>query len=299
VLLIVGVVLGHTTLAWTGIGTWVLEEPQVREPLFSFLSLVGAVVALMAMPLFFLIAGAFTPASLQRKGPGRFLGDRLLRLGLPMVFYVLAVSPFVEYVDSDNVGWDRGFGSFAPHMWWPPAPGPTWFLGVLLVYSVLYAAYRALRPGRPPAAPPRAGQLTAAAAAIAAASYAVRLAVPLGDELWRLALGQAPAWTVGFILGTAGAERGWFTGLDPALGRRLRRAAGASAGAVVALFAAAALAGVDFDELVPCHETFARFEVAPAFRDTARPAGRRPWSDGTKWSCPSQTDATPSSRRTL
>lgn len=56
------------------------------------------------MAVFFFIAGAFTVPSLRRKGPRRFLLDRTLRLGVPTVFFVIFLSPLVEYVDSDNAG---------------------------------------------------------------------------------------------------------------------------------------------------------------------------------------------------
>ena len=91
---------------------------------------------------FFLISGMLTPKSLHRKGFRRFSVDRVVRLGLPMVLFVLVMSPFIEYVDPDNAGWDAGFAAFVPHIWWPPAPGPTWFLGVLLLFSLVYALTR-------------------------------------------------------------------------------------------------------------------------------------------------------------
>ena len=111
VLLVCGVIVGHVTIAWTGVGVWVFDEPHVREPLFSILVLVAVIGALFAIPLFFLVAGSFTPASLARKGPRRFLVDRLVRLGLPMVFFVIFLSPIIEYVNPDSAGWDRGFGA--------------------------------------------------------------------------------------------------------------------------------------------------------------------------------------------
>ena len=96
VVLVVGVIVGHVTLAWTGVGVWVFEEPHVREPLLSFLVLGAVTGALFAMPLFFLIAGLFTPRSLERKGLGRFCADRVVRLGVPMLFFILFLSPVVE-----------------------------------------------------------------------------------------------------------------------------------------------------------------------------------------------------------
>ena len=218
VLLVVGVIVGHATMAWTGVGDWVFDEPHVREPMLSILILMSVVGALFAMPLFFLVAGAFTPASLQRKGLRRFLIDRIVRLGLPMIFFIIFLSPIIEYVDPGSAGWDKGFGAFALHIWWPPAPGPTWFLGVLLVFSIGYAVVRAVWPSRTTGVTrPRIWQLAAAAGIVALVSYVVRFAVPLGVEVWRLALGQAPAWLTGFTLGVLGGERGWFNPIDPSI----------------------------------------------------------------------------------
>jgi surface polysaccharide O-acyltransferase-like enzyme len=243
VVLVAGVIVGHATIAWTGVGTWVLTEPPVREPMLSLLKTAAAIGVLFAMPLFFLIAGAFTPGSLARKGLRRFLGDRTVRLGIPMVAFVLVLSPLVEYADTDNAGWSKGFPAFAVHIWWPPAPGPTWFLGVLLVFSAVYALARTAFPRRvTPPTPVRPRHLLVAGASIAVVSYAVRFAVPIGEEHWHLALGQAPAWIVGFILGVVGGERGWFDRITPGMSRGLRRVAWTAA-ALAALFVAAVSAG--------------------------------------------------------
>lgn len=45
------------------------------------------------MGLFFLLAGYFTPPALARKGATRFVIARLLRLGLPLLFYGLVLGP--------------------------------------------------------------------------------------------------------------------------------------------------------------------------------------------------------------
>jgi glucan biosynthesis protein C len=249
VVLVMGVIVGHATMAWTGLGTWVFDEPPVREPLLSALLLLALIGGMFGMPLFFLIAGAFTPGSLARKGPVRFLADRVLRLGVPMVFFIVALSPVVEYVDPDNAGWDKGFAAFTVHVWWPPAPGPTWFLGVLLLFSAGYALARTLLPRRTAAASPLRGwHLVLAGVVIALASYALRLVVPLGEERWHLALGQAPAWIVGFVLGLLGAERGWLRPIAPLIARRVRHVAWASMAAFAIVFGAMSVLGADLDD---------------------------------------------------
>jgi fucose 4-O-acetylase-like acetyltransferase len=166
VLLVAGVIVGHVTMAWTVNEAWVLDEPPVREPLLTLLNLVALVGVLFAMAAFFLIAGAFTPRSLERKGLRRFLVDRTLRLGVPLVFYLVALAPFVEYVDSDFAGWDQGFPAFVTYIWRHPAPGPMWFLEVLLLFSVVYAVGPDGSPETHDGSDPDAGPVSAGGRAV-------------------------------------------------------------------------------------------------------------------------------------
>lgn len=248
VMLVAGVIVGHVTLAYTGIQAWTLSEPPVRDPLLSVLKLVALVGGLFAMATFFLIAGTFTPTSLQRKGLRRFLGDRTLRLGVPMLFFILVIAPFVEYADTDTAGWDEGFPAFVWFIWGHPAPGPTWFLGVLLTFSAVYALARTAVPRRSSSPRPmRARDLLVAMAFIAVAAWLIRSWLPLGEEYQHLALGQAPAWVAGFALGVMAGERGWFDQLTPAWSRRLFRTAWSAVAAVVLTIVTASLVGADID----------------------------------------------------
>ena len=45
------------------------------------------------MGLFLLISAYFVPGSYDRKGAGRFLKDRLVRLGIPLALYSWVVNP--------------------------------------------------------------------------------------------------------------------------------------------------------------------------------------------------------------
>lgn len=244
VVLVCGVVVAHVTMAWTALqGTWVFSEPAVRDPALSVLRLATIVGALVGMPLFFLVAGMFTPASLRRKGLRRYAVDRTIRLLVPSLLFVLLLTPPIEYVDPEAGDWAGGFWAFVPHVWsiWPPAPGPTWFLGVLLVFSLVYGVVRTVRPhGAAGPRPLHARQLVAVAVAIAVASYLLRIAVPMGHEVWHLALGQAPAWIAGFTLGILGGERGWFRPIEPRLARGARRVGWAATASCVVFVATVA-----------------------------------------------------------
>lgn len=251
VVLVVGVIVAHVTIAWTGVGSWVFTEDPVREPLFSLLVLASS-GSLFGLAVFFLLAGTYTPRSLARKGTRRFLVDRALRLGLPLLGFVLLIAPAVEWADPERAGWDRGFMAYTLEVvWWswplPPAWGPTWFLAVLLLFSVVYAAVRAVVPAREGSGTLRPRHLVAVACAIAVVSWLVRIEVPVGDEVARLALGQAPAWVAGFALGVVGAQRGWLDPVPPAVAVWARRVGIGALAASAVVIGAAAAAGADLD----------------------------------------------------
>ena len=54
------------------------------------------------MPLMFLLAGLFVRPSLERKGLGRYLADRALRLGVPLL-----VDPPVQVLQESQVGGEQ------------------------------------------------------------------------------------------------------------------------------------------------------------------------------------------------
>ncbi len=249
VALVAGVIVGHTTIAWTGIGEWVFEEPHLGEPWFSIISMF-LIAAMFGMALFFFIAGMYTAPSLDRKGTRRFLIDRVFRLGIPMLVFIVAMSPVIEYADPDNAGSTGGFWAFTVDIWWPPAPGPTWFLGVLLIFSLVYALTRKLAPRRG-SAPRSLGvwHLVVAALLVTAVTFSIRLAVPLGVEVWRLSVGQAPGWIAGFTLGVLAAERRWLAPITPRIAKVTRRAAWAGVVAGVLALVGIALLGLDPERL--------------------------------------------------
>lgn len=259
VTLVAGVILAHSTMAWTGFGNWVLTVPPIGEPLLSLVTVAAALASLFGMPTFFLISGLFSVPSLARKGPGRFLRERAVRLGVPLLIFIVCFAPFIEYVDSSNAGWTRGLWALTLETVWfswplPPAWGPAWFLAVLLVFSAGYAAVRTAQPRSrvdevEPRRPLRPGLLIAIAIAVAAASFAIRIRVPLGDEAFRLALGQSPGWLAGFVLGVAGAERGWLTPPTAATAALVRRVGWALCLLVTITIGALVAFGLSFDDL--------------------------------------------------
>jgi hypothetical protein len=242
---VTGVIVAHTSIAWTGIASWVLYEPELGEPWFSLVALLVLCGGLFGMALFFTIAGMFTSPSLSRKGLGKFLADRAIRLGVPLAAFIILLSPVIEYVDTDNAGWDQGFWAFTRFIWWPPRPGPAWFLWVLLLFSGVYALVRTVWPGRSGRGVLTARHVLIGALVATLTSYVLRLAVPLGEEVWGIALAQMPPWVVGFTFGAVAGERSWFEPIPPRLAVLARRAAWAAIGVCIVVVATVSLAGGD------------------------------------------------------
>ena len=93
------------------------------------------------MPLMFLLAGLFVRPSLARKGLGRYLADRALRLGVPLLVGIVTVVPLSYYASYLQSGGTADFAAFWARMVsagpWPS--GPLWFVGALLVFDTATA----------------------------------------------------------------------------------------------------------------------------------------------------------------
>jgi glucan biosynthesis protein C len=256
ILLVIGVIAMHAVITYGFDGSWYLESYDVMAgAVVDALTVVLGTGWLFGLGLFFLIAGRLSAPSLERKGSRRFAADRLVRLGIPVVAYTLLISPVLEYVqyrESEN-----GAGTFWPFVReqvWSFAPGPTWFLEALLVFSLGYAALRVLRRDtRPPSRERLRGrQVAAVALAIAVTSFTAHLAFPIGSEQFHVQLGMFPQYVILFALGAAAGRRGWLETLSPRLERRC-----GVAGAIAALALLVALVAGGFFEGDAAQDRFA------------------------------------------
>lgn len=96
------------------------------------------------MTVLFLLAGYFTPASLNRAGPVRFIQGKLLRLGLPGALGVLLVAPCLAFLSRLNYDLPpKGAAAFLREDFIGPwyQQGPYWFLGLLLFFMIWHAFF--------------------------------------------------------------------------------------------------------------------------------------------------------------
>jgi glucans biosynthesis protein C len=246
ILLVVGVIAVHVSITYGIDGAWYLEsyDPMAAGVIDAVTVFVG-IGFLFGLGLFFLIAGRLSGPSLDRKGPRHFVVDRLVRLGIPVVFYTLTIGLVMEYVKARHEGeTEQAFLPFAGEQISSFAPGPTWFLEALLVFSLGYALWRVIRPGAPPRQAPLHGrQLVVAGIAIAVLSFLTHLVFPIGEEHFHVQFALFPQYGILFGLGCAAGRRGWLESLSGELQRRC----GIAALLAVLALPAVMLAGGFFD----------------------------------------------------
>ena len=231
VLLTVLVVLFHLMITYAGTGSWYYTEG--REDFIT--GALGAwfltVNQAYFMGLFLLISAYFVPGSYDRKGAGRFLKDRLIRLGIPLALYSWIIRPLLAYLDPVRFPDGRPpFWSFVTGNYLKNeavlGAGPLWFIETLLIFSVLYVLWRLLARPRPaePAVEsrfPSSGSIARFALLLGVAGFLVRLWLPMGWNFVPLNL-QFPffvQYVALFVVGLIAYRRNWLPGLPDRTGR--------------------------------------------------------------------------------
>lgn len=232
-LVILLVVNMHACVTYSHVGSWYMmseHEPSLAAKVPFILW--QAHLQSFFMGLLFFVSGYFAQGSLARKGPAAFVRERLLRLGVPTLFYMFAIHPFILLVlnpGHDNFGGAAHFyARFITRTRWLGASGPLWFAFALLLFCLALAALRAtgLRPGTDTGAePPRvpaAASLWWFGLGLGAATFLVRLWQPLGTDVYNFQLGYFVQYIAAFTVGVRAARQHWL--LPLAASARARRA---------------------------------------------------------------------------
>jgi fucose 4-O-acetylase-like acetyltransferase len=226
ILLIILVILVHLAITYGApVGSWYYHEgqPGMIENIFYVFFL--AVCQSFFMGFFFLISGYFTPGSYDRKGPWYFLKDRLLRLGIPLIFYIIFIDPLIEYA----LVLSKGFtGSFQDYLSLYMAnyndlgSGPLWFVEALLIFAFVYVLWRLLIkstekvikiPGNFP--------IAFFALILGLITFIVRIWLPMG---WNFAIlnfqiPYFPQYIAMFIVGLVAYRGNWFLQIPEKTGK--------------------------------------------------------------------------------
>src|SRR5208337_2544566 len=126
------VILIHVSITYGAAGSWYFSESND----ILWVKLLGTLICSLSQSFtlgaFFFISAYFLPDSVDRKGVGRALLDRLVRLGIPFLVFYFVVNPLLVMA---VLGWARGKPiSIGP--WF--GSGPLWFVEVLFIFVAIY-----------------------------------------------------------------------------------------------------------------------------------------------------------------
>ena len=231
------VVVMHTAIMYGAEGAWYYHEAGEKDTLtFVIMMLLGGIGTAFVMGLLFLVAGYFTPRAYDRKGAGRFLVDRLKRLGLPLLFYGVVILPILNYLLDCMQGFQGSLGQWLVDYFrgvQSLADGPVWFLMELLIFSIGYALWRLVtdrvQEGRTARSsgetnPPGNWAIAAFALGLGVVTFVVRLWALAGVyfEPWHLEPAHAPQYIAMFVVGLMAYRRNWLVRFTEAQARPWR-----------------------------------------------------------------------------
>ncbi len=132
------VVLIHTGISYGAAGGWLFTEQHDVTWLKVFTTCIGTLSQSFVLGAFFFVSAYFLPRSLEKKGPGRFLLDRVLKLGIPYLLYYFLVMPALITMAQRAQGRPVPFGPYFES-------GPLWFIEALFLFSLVYLVVRLIR----------------------------------------------------------------------------------------------------------------------------------------------------------
>ncbi|MEU8001296.1 acyltransferase [Catellatospora sp. NPDC049111] len=160
-LVVVGLVFFHSSLVFDERDDYYIKNADTTE----VTTVLSGLAVVWAMPILFLIAGFGARHSLRRRGPGGFAVERLLRLGVPLLFALVALLPVPPWLrlKAADPGYHESYWQYLPRFFevrfdaseFPFVvqgeqfeTGHLWFVVMLLAWALLLAAAARLLPRR-------------------------------------------------------------------------------------------------------------------------------------------------------
>ena len=241
ILFVVLVIFTHVRVTYGGEGWWYYIAPLNEvNPMDDFTLIffymtagIGGIFQPALMGLFFLMSSYFTPKSYDRKGVSKFWKERFLRLGIPLLLYIVIINPIIGYLLAAGgiqpwSSYPRMQGSFLEYYasnfyslenfiefitFWTI----TWFLALLLIFTVVYSIWRQLskRDFLQKRIPkelsiPKNLYLFLIAIGLGILSFLVRIYVPFTETPFGLPFGYMIQYFMMFCVGIIAYRYGWF-----------------------------------------------------------------------------------------
>lgn len=230
ILLTILVIMHHLALGYGGTGDWPYREPGELSTVSTILiTLFLAINQSFFMGFFFMISSYFTPGSYDRKGAWPYLKDRLIRLGIPLLFFMIVIVPLIGYVLARFYGNPVSLGNFLAQYlgdFKGLTVGSMWFVAALLIFSIFYVLWRLLpipainiypSEGKAPSNLAIAGF----ALVLGLLTFVVRIWLPVGwaSPVLNFQLPHFIQYIAFYIVGILAYRGNWFSRLTAAQGK--------------------------------------------------------------------------------
>ncbi len=226
VLLTILVILHHTFITYGAPGGWYYMQKTTQQGAIIPMTLFVSVNQSFFMGFFFFLSAYFIRPSYERKGAGKFIADRLLRLGLPLIFYSLVFSPILIYLiyyfgKGQHITFLQFLSGFDDWIDF----GVLWFVAALLLFTLIYVLVRAIFKNLPakvlPA--PNARTIVLFATGVGVISFLVRIIFPVGWVLKPVGFqpGHFSQYISLFILGLVASKNDWLNTMTDKTGKWL------------------------------------------------------------------------------
>lgn len=210
----------HACVTYSHVGSWYINEPPEPDlpTKIPFLYWQGHLQAFF-MGLLFFLGGVFAHGACMRRGPAGFVRERLFRLGLPALLYMVVIQPFMVYVLLRKPDWRPSGELYLEYLTSKrvlSGNGPLWFAIALLIFCAVLAGWRSLVP--PTASPenkpaPRAGAVIGFGVLLVVTTFLIRLVQPLDTNFFNMQLCFFPQYIAVFSVGVLAGKHGWLESL--------------------------------------------------------------------------------------
>lgn len=226
ILLTMLVVLHHTFITYGASGGWYYSQKTAKMGALIPMTMFVSINQAFFMGFFFFLAAYFIRPSFERKGSNRFVADRLLRLGVPLIFYSFILSPLLSYLVyywgyGHHINYWQYLGGFHPWIDF----GVLWFVAALLIFTLAYVVCRMTIKNYEsiPMSAPSSGLIILFAAIVGVISFSVRNLFPVGWVLKPLGFqpGHFSQYIALYMMGLLASKNNWLGTLSGKTGKQM------------------------------------------------------------------------------
>ncbi len=228
------VILHHLAVTYGGSGDWYVFDPNPDEISSILLTLFVAINQSHFMSFFLLISGYFMVKSYNSKTPLKFLIDRLIRLGIPLILVVFLIIPTIEFmvanlVNGENLTFTALYLDKINNQDFDS--GPFWFVQLLLIFQILYLIVNVIFTAIKKKSTsiddgmdkkffriPSVGKILLIFLILAILTFIVRIWAPVGFWVY-FEWGRMIQYTACFIIGIFASKYNWISQLKNKLKR--------------------------------------------------------------------------------